>query len=148
MALRLAVLLEAYAARCAEVVCGNAHVPHPSETELIQRDTTLPELPRYPEDLDGWRAIDAILTGRCLMFRNKLRSSQGIIDGMIAHDRGILHSRFSGLAAEHGLEAWQLAAALRHRHGIETADPLWDYAKQLKRMLEETQKTHGPEKRD
>jgi hypothetical protein len=39
-------------------------------------------------------------------------------------------------AAERGLEAWQLAAALRRQHGIEEVDTVWNFADGLERSLQ------------
>ncbi|MBJ6126956.1 hypothetical protein JAO75_16250 [Microvirga sp. BT325] len=140
MALRLAELLEAYAAKCAEAVSDDAHARHLSGQEVVNGRTTVPELPPYLEDHDGWHAIDATLAGQCLSFRNKIRASQSMIDGMIEHDRETLGILFRELVAELGLEAWQLAADLRHRHRIEKADVMWDCANQLRQILEEARK--------
>ena len=70
MAMRLAVILEFYASACAHFIQENANVQPPPPTEEFPEWTVeLPELPAYPDDADGWRAIDRTLAGRCLNLR-------------------------------------------------------------------------------
>jgi hypothetical protein len=77
MAMRMAVALEAYSEGCAGLI------------QTISRDVrrnqgppgltiALPTPPHYPEDLDGWKAIDHTLADRCLSFESRTRQSQAI----------------------------------------------------------------------
>ena len=42
-------------------------------------------------------------------------------------------------AAARGLDAWNLAAALRTEHGVESIEPEWDYVTYLQKALADAQ---------
>ncbi len=128
MAMRLAVTLEAYAYACYEFISANENAPHYSqEDEFPAWTVRLPELPPYPDDIDGWRAIDRELAGKCLNLRNRIASSQGSINSTIEFDMYGLEDELNEQASGRGIEAWELAAALRSRHNIEAPDMIWDF---------------------
>jgi hypothetical protein len=52
---------------------------------------------------------------------------------------GALGNTFDEQAAGRGLEAWNLAVAVRRKHGVEEADTVWDYAKTLESTLREAE---------
>jgi hypothetical protein len=66
MAMRLAVVLEAVAADCSDLIADNATARQSADEQFPDWKTKLPELPPYPDDAEGWRAIDRKLAGRCL----------------------------------------------------------------------------------
>jgi hypothetical protein len=140
MAMRLAVTLESYASACSDLISKNTDAPHHPDEEYPDWDVTLPELPPYPDDAEGWRAIDRKLAGRCLNLRNRIHGSQDFIRLTIEynHDDEI-YDTVRQHAASRGLEAWELAKALRQKHGIEEVDTLWDYAGSLKVVLREAE---------
>jgi hypothetical protein len=131
LALRLAVTLESYASACAHFIEKNADMEPPPSEEFPAWEVKLPELPPYPDDADGWRAIDCALAGQCLNLRNKIHGSQSIIHSTINYCMDDLGDTLDEQAAARGIEAWKLAAALRQKHGVEEADTVWDYAAKL-----------------
>jgi len=128
MAMRLAVILEAFARSCSDFIEANRNAYHQEDQEFPDWDATLPKLGSYPEDSDGWRAIDRNLAGRCLGLRNKIAESQGLISSVIEYSEDELGDTLDEHAAKRGLEAWQLAVELRKRSGVEEVEPDWDYA--------------------
>jgi hypothetical protein len=140
MAMRVAVTLEFYASACADFIQKNANVEPPPTEQYPAWTTELPELPAYPDDADGWRAIDRALAGRCLNFRNKIHGSQGIINSAIEYSIDDLEDTLGKQADERGLEAWNLAVALRRRHGVEEVDTVWEYTNTLERALRKVEK--------
>lgn len=143
LALRLAVILEGYAYSCSEFISDNGAAPHLPDNEFPEWDTSLPELPHYPDDADGWRAMDRNLAGRVLGFPNKVRSSRGIIRLTIEHTPEDLGETLDEQAAERGLEAWQLAEELRRTYNIPAADVVWSYAENLQAALDAAKKAQA-----
>lgn len=135
MAMRLAVTLEAYAAACADLITANGNAHHPPGQEFPNWSILLPKLSAYPDDPEGWRAIDRKLAGRVLNLRNRIDASQGVIDSVIEHDMDDFEDSFNEHAAARGREACELAVALRRKHRIEEADLIWDYSEHLAQTL-------------
>ncbi|GEO18841.1 hypothetical protein [Microvirga aerophila] len=140
MALRLAVLLEAYASACADAINGNESAEHRPEEQYPDWTAKLPELPEYPDDTDGWRSLPIKLAGRVLSFRNKVQESQGIINSGLEHSEDTLEEDYAEQAAQRGLEAWKLAVELRRAYGLEAVEVAWDYAAGLERHFEKARK--------
>lgn len=141
MAMRLAVTLEFYASACAHFIEKNADMEPPPSEEFPAWQVNLPELPAYPDDADGWRAIDRALAGQCLNLRNKTHGSQSIISSTINYCMDELGDTLDEQAAARGIEAWKLAGALRRKHGVEGADTVWDYAAKLESTLRTAEKS-------
>jgi hypothetical protein len=137
MAMRLAVILEAYASACSEFIADNSGKETPPDQEYPLWETGLPELSLYPDDTEGWRALNQKLAGRCLNFPNKISGSQAIIRSTIDYAMEDLEDTLNEEAAKRGLEAWSLARELRKQYGVEGADPVWDYAEGLAKTLGE-----------
>ncbi len=148
MAMRLAVILEAYTAACSDLIAKNSTAEAPPDQEFPNWDTTLPQLLSYPEDAEGWRAIDRKLAGRCLNLRNKIDGSQTVIRWIIEYTRDELGDVLDEEAARRGLEAWSIAIDLRRKHGIEQADAVWDYAEGLKQTLHHAEKARADRSRE
>ena len=135
MAMRLAALMENFACACANFIEDNRDVRKPSDGEHPAWETALPELPAYPEDIDGWRALAPKLAIRVFGLRNKLHQSQSTI-------RNVTEDNQSGLyildeqAATRGLEAWRIAVDLRKNYGIEPIELEWDFPDYLRRALD------------
>jgi len=133
MAMRLAVTLENFAWACANLIQDNHNAQTLADEEYPEWDVSLPVLPPYPDDDDGWRSLDRKLAGRCLVFRNRLQESDSIIrttiDLLDGEDTKIA---IDEAAAKRGLEAWDIAVALRQKHRIEDDKPEWNYVELLK----------------
>jgi hypothetical protein len=140
MAMRLAITLEFYAWACSTFNANNANAQPDPDSEFPAWDVTLPELPPFPDDADGWRAIDRGLAGRCLNLRNKIHGSQAMINDIIEHALYDLGNTVARQGAARGLEAWKLAVELRRKHDVEEADTVWNYPGELERTLRQAEK--------
>jgi hypothetical protein len=88
---------------------------------------TLPQVPPYPEETEGWHAIDLKLSGRALDLRNHLAGSQGVIDATVEFAEQDLDDELEEHAGARGQDAWALAKDLRSRYGLPTFVPVGDY---------------------
>src|SRR5215813_5610418 len=79
MAVRLAVTLENFSWSCANFIQDNHNAETPPDHEYPNWEVDLPDLAPYPDDSDGWRAIDPKSVGRVLGFRNKLHETTSTI---------------------------------------------------------------------
>lgn len=131
LAVRLAVVLEAYASSCQQFIEANENADHEPDQEFPNWRTRLPELPPYPEDVEGWRALDLKLGERCLNLRNKIAGSQSIIGATIDVAMDALGDMLDEHAASRGIEAWEIAVALRSRYGLGKSEMVWDYVEAL-----------------
>jgi hypothetical protein len=136
LALRVAVLLEAYADTCSDVA-GEIDLHESSRGHGGKQITELPKVPDYPADDDSWRLVAPDLLDRCLSFPNKVAASQKVVDSVhIWGDRGDLVQQCMEECVDRGLEAWNLAADLRKRYRFEPHSHVYDYADHLRRMKE------------
>ncbi len=117
-ALRLAVILESYAYACSEFLTDNANAEHAPGNEFPDWSTQLPTLEPYPDDSEGWRAINLQLAARLLDLRNKAAGSQSIIRATATYAIDDLGDVLDREAGSRGLEAWKLAQALREGHRL------------------------------
>lgn len=140
MAMRIAIILERYAATCLELIRKNHHAKLHCNEFSPQWDSALPALEVYPGDVAGWEALDRKLAGRCLSFRNKVQGSQAIIDSTWDYDVQSVGDTTKEHAAARGLEACELVAQLRRNNKIEKADLMHDYPHYLKKCDEEARK--------
>lgn len=145
MAMRLAVTLEFYASACSDLLSENSSAQHVPDHEYPDWDIKLPQEPSYPDDAEGWRAIDQRLAGRCLSFPNKIRQSQRIIYWDFEYDNHPYETLCEHVAAR-GLEAWQLAVALRRKHRVEKADTWLDYSEGLQTTLQKAEEAKKRER--
>jgi hypothetical protein len=113
----------------------NRNAPHADDQEHPDWETKLPELGPYPDDEDGWQAIDRKLANRCLGLRNKIAESQSIIRDVMEHVMDDLKDTLDEQSAKCGLEAWTLAVELRQRNRVEEVNPDWNYAEVLEETL-------------
>jgi len=137
MAMRLAVTLEAYAAASWDLIARNrTEEPHPEGR--FTGNATLPLLSPYPEDVEGWRAIDRALAGRCLSLPLKVHANQvdiGWTGTFVEEDWDNVGELVEKMAADRGLDAWKLASALRSRHRIERADEGLNFSDRLTEVV-------------
>ncbi len=143
MSLRLAVCLEAYAIACAHFISENTNAeqqPLNQDEQYPNWNVRLPQPPEFPDDPDGWLAIDRSLAGRCLNLPAKIQGSQSVIDSMVEHEQDDLYYTLDEEAAQRGLEAWRLAMELRRKQGVEPVETVWDYAAGMEGSLSSAQK--------
>ena len=132
LAMRLAVLLDAFGLACSH----RHHSGDPSGHALS-------ELPPYPEDSEGWSALDSALAIRCLQLRSRRGASENLL-----HATADLYSDGSGeiaLAKQEaglGLEARRLAKDLAGRYGFDSG--AGDYVPSLERTLKQTRHLMRP----
>jgi len=136
MALRLAALMENFACASANFIEDNRDVRKPSDAEYPAWETALPELPAYPEDVDGWRALAPKLAARAFGLGNKLHQSQSTIRNVTEGNKSEFGYVLDEQAAARGLEAWRIAVDLRKNYGIEPIELEWDYPDYLRRALD------------
>ncbi len=152
LAMRLAVILDAFTLDCFELVSENAAMePHPDPDHPNCR-LSLPEVGAYPDDADGWTAIDQRLAGGSLALRNRIQSAQRLVyrtrdtywsEGESSDFlRGTIDTEASMLA----LEAWDLARALRQKHHLEPDDTA-DRAVEFLRLVQTRAAQHISEGR-
>ncbi len=125
---------------------GNAQTP--PDQEFPDWKVTLPELPPYPDEAEGWHAIDLKLATRALNLRNRISGSQGLISSTIEFSDDELGDTLDEEAAGRGLEAWEIAVALRRGHGLDVAELTWDFVDSLQvaRRNAEQSKTEARER--
>jgi hypothetical protein len=147
MAMRLAVTLEAYSAACLDLIERNgSEEPHPEGR--FTGNHLLPVVEPYPDDAEGWRAIDRKLAGRCLGLPLKIHADQVSIGWIGTYDEDEWDNAGSFInekAAGCGLDAWELAKALRHKHKIETADSALNHADEFNEILKRAQRLRTEE---
>jgi hypothetical protein len=119
LAMRIAVLLDAFGLACSELINFNMTAEHPRNDELPNWDIHIPEMPPYPEDIEGWVSLDRALASRCLRLRGKIRASQSLIDGTREFAEHDLGETVDEQAAAMGLEAWRLAAGLHRKYRLD-----------------------------
>lgn len=82
LAMRLADMLEAYASACWSFIQSNDEVADARADGMKpgpRYQRSLPKLPTYPDDTDGWRAMKRALAGMALHFHNRIQESRDII---------------------------------------------------------------------
>jgi hypothetical protein len=125
LALRLAVMLEAFAIACADLIRSNSVAEHLPEHEFPDWDIKLPQMLAYPEDGASWVVLDRRLANRCLSLRNKRDDGQRLIYEQCEHEGEGLKDVITQQASGCGLAAWHLAQELRLTYGV--ADPTLRY---------------------
>lgn len=98
-------------------------------------ECSLPKLLPYPEETEGWHAIDLNLASRALNLRNRIDGSQGLIRSSIEYTPDELEHDLDEQAAARGLEAWDLAVALRKKHGLNQVELIWDFVDGMRNTL-------------
>ena len=138
LALRLAVILEAYAYSCASFIADNANAQHPSDEPYPAWNTRLPDLPPFPDEVkEGWHSIDLKLAARALDLPNLRAGSQGMINSTSEFNAYELEHELGEHAGKRGQEAWALAKDLRNRYDLPAFAPVWDFTEYLESALRE-----------
>lgn len=136
LALRIAVLLESYASACCDFIFDNASAQQGPDEQFPDWNVFLPTLPNYPDDPEGWRAMNRTLVARCLNLPNKIHGSEGLIRSTVEYmmDNDLIDV-LDEHAAARGVEAWEIAVALRSEYNLEKAAKIFDYSEALNRTL-------------
>lgn len=134
LALRCAVLLEAYGSACCHFYFDNVNAVEPPDEPYPAWRTDLPNPPELPDDTEAWRAMDRKLLARCLSFGNKVRASQNAIEACAEYTMYDLGLTLDQHAAERGVEAWEIARALRKAYGLQPAEVVYDYHDTLQKV--------------
>ena len=121
-AMRIAVLLEAFAMECASLIEENAF----AEKSGGPSTQKLPSLSEYPTDID-WKSLDSSLAAQSLSIRNELRLSVRTIAFWSGEEPAEIPSVCSNQAGKCGYRAWQLATALRRHYKLPSFDPTQGY---------------------
>lgn len=150
LALRLAILLEAYAYACATIIQKNGNAETRPDEQYPDWEVKLPPLPEYPDDAEGWRSLKLDLASRALALRNRIDGSQAIIDVTIEYAEHELEEELDGQFGARGMEAFQIAADLRRRYDLDAANLIYDFTDTLigavasaKRTKEESRKRNA-----
>ncbi|MGW9333499.1 hypothetical protein [Bosea sp. NPDC055594] len=138
LAVRVAVALEAFSETCSEIV-GDIVNYESSGGNVGSPRTDLPAAPTYPTDEESWRSMDLVLVEKVLSFPNRVGASQKAVgyageygDGGDEMTRMCLEQ-----ACERGIEAWDLAVALREKYGFPSYAPAVEYVDFLRKEAEE-----------
>lgn len=139
LALRLAVALEGFAGACADLIRDNQNAePLPGEAYGPCK-TKLPALAEYPEDGDGWKALDANSASACLHLRNQIAGSQSAIILALPHFGVDVEGCVQKEAIARALEAHALAVRLRQKYGLAMVTPAYDYVKEIVETKQRTE---------
>jgi hypothetical protein len=135
LALRVAVLLEAFASECCDFYFDNANAQEPPNEPYPAWRTVLPTPPQLPDDTEAWRAMDRGLVAKCLNFPNRVRASQNTIASTIEYTMDDLEYILDEQASARGVEAWEIASSLRKTYKLDRADMVFDFDKVLRKVL-------------
>jgi hypothetical protein len=120
LAIRLAVMLEEYAIRCADQIADN-DMFRGAEGYAGKRWGSLPDLPPYPDE-DDWRALGPDLLSRVLTFRNERTLGDNKIEFWSDIDPECIPQECDQQCGRSGYAAWMLARDMRTRYGLDAFD--------------------------
>jgi hypothetical protein len=116
--MRLAIALEGYTYSCWKLIVENQNAETPQDYEFPDWDPDLPMMPQYPDDPDGWRALDIDLANQVLSLPNQIEGGQAAIYAAIEFEEGHVQDVVEEQASKLGVDAWNLAGQLRHLYGL------------------------------
>jgi hypothetical protein len=140
LALRIAVQLEAYTSACCNFYFDNSNAQRLPDEPYPAWHTELPTVSDFPDDTEAWRAMDRSLVARCLNFPNRVHASQNTIATAIEYTMDDLKYVLDEQASARGVEAWEIASALRKTYGLDRAEIIFDYNDALQKVLEQTRR--------
>jgi hypothetical protein len=135
LALRLAVLFEGYASRCCDFYFDNLNAVEPPDEPYPAWQTKLPDLPELPDDTEAWRAMDKKLLAKSLEFPNRVRASQNAIEACVQYTMDYLGVTLDEQASARGVEACEIAAALRKKYRLGRPELVYDHYSRLQKVL-------------
>lgn len=118
-AMRVAIAFENFTYQCSEAIFANQAMSPPSGEQFPDWNISLAQPPEYPDDSDGWRALDIHLANGALSFPLLIQTKQRILssDAEWMTDRWL--DAYLVVSASLGIAAWHTAEAFRKRYGIE-----------------------------
>lgn len=137
LAMRLAVLLDAFGLACSDMITRNANAEPPPGEEHPHWEP-FPELPSYPEDSEGWVALHRALAIRCLRLRTSIHSSKGVLRGTAEYSEDDLGDAINQQAAWLGLQARGIADDLHRGYDLQSAGG--EYASSLEEVWNQATK--------
>jgi len=137
LALRVAIILEEFAERCLDFHYDNdAYLSSGGLAGDIR--TRLPELSKFPQDDEGWRAFPLYLSEMALMFPRSVASGNSYLAYVDFYESNIPQHTAAicgELAIEKGVEAVKVASELRQAYNFKPLrDPFYG------KLLEERQR--------
>lgn len=121
-AMRTAVALKSYTYSCWKLIIDNRNAEAAHGYELPHWDSDLPAMPEYPDDPEGWRALDAALANQALCLGNKIEVGQARIHSALEFDEGSVRTVVEAQAIGVGTEAWNLANEIRALYGLRASE--------------------------
>lgn len=137
-AMRVAIALENYIYRSVDAITQNENAEDDPKDEFPHWNTVLAVPPDYPDDPEGWRALDIDLANRALAFPAVLHAKQRDTSQRAEEMNNEWLDHYMEASASLGVSAWQIADALRKRYKIRLGDdlsPASDVAESLKGTL-------------
>lgn len=133
LALRLAVILEAYASACSDLLEKNQNAQWRPDEQFPDWDLRIPEVPEFPDEAEGWRSLELDLAQRALSLKNIRHFSQGSVHAILEfQDADDAIKEITHFTAEIGLESWNIADSLRQKYGINPPKIVYDFTENLK----------------
>ena len=140
LAIRLVVILETFSSDCANLIFSNYNAVHFPEEELPHWFHRLPTLGAFPEDGEGWKALNPNDVSECLNMPSRIAGSQFIISEVAEHQEMDVERAVRRQAWMRGIEALELAHRLRLAHGLQPIVPIFDYVNALKDARAESER--------
>lgn len=131
-ALRLAVVLERYAADCAEIV-GNSEAWHHGNQLAHAPATAIPVAPLLP-GVD-WKCLPVEVASKVIALDNEIYLVRGSLNELSYIDEEATYSRTRQFAGKYGSKALDIAEALRRQFKLPDLDLQtveWDFREQLR----------------
>jgi hypothetical protein len=137
LAMRLAVILEAFAIDCSSLINKNNRSESGDDDEGPCGN--LPSLGEYPTDAN-WIVLDSNLANRALSFRNDLAVSDETIEFRWNMENAVQSDACNDEAAKRGIQAWDLAVELRKKYDLPPYSPGYDVGESLKKYVADTKR--------
>jgi hypothetical protein len=144
LAMRLAVLLDAFGRACSDMIGRNSYAETPPDSEFPNWEG-LPGLPPYPEESEGWVSLRRALAMRCLRIRSNAQVSEAFLKVTVEFSVDDLGDTLDEQAAILGLEAWRLAEDLKRVYRLGgTASDYKESLETVQRRARQRIRDRGP----
>jgi hypothetical protein len=136
LAMRIAISLEAFVIACSDLIGENERAQRGDDEEGPRR--SLPELGAYP-DSDDWQTLDVEFANRVLALRNDLTVSNNTLFFEWDIGDAAQSDVCDNEAAKRGVQAWDLACALRSNYKLAHYSPGYDIRGRLQKHIYDAQ---------